>query len=580
MTVTKDSSSLRQSGQNKAVANNTSTTGISLPAVPLIAEQKQKEEADKGNEQVQLKLQPAGTETSGSPADSAGNPTDIPDPSRKARQSVQYKLKNTVDSDSDVSRSTSFNPVQKKNDTGLPDNLKSGIENVSGFSMDDVKVHYNSAKPAQLQALAYAQGTDIHVGPGQEKHLAHEAWHVVQQKQGRVRPTFQMKQGIPVNDDAGLENEADVMGAKALQTTGNEGIAQRMRDNGGASAATAPVQMTSVSIIGVKIGKTRIYNGKGTAVGHIAKGTIIDVDEGVMQTVGSRTLVQITSGQTGILWNNPDALLNDEDDIWISHTRFRPVGGEEESGGEAAPMAVSIPLFGQNLNIGKDSAELSGEIGQSIAFETPAVSLSFDFPLPVPGVYATVGLGVGMNFELGVAGAYDISASPTGQKVNVNATANGSAAMDVNVNVGAGAGIANIAGIEGGLFAGAKSQFAVEGSISGEVSHEAAKAWAASTLELKLSSSASLVGSAGTYIKAKILNFSKEKKFKLLEREFAKWEFERTRSIQKAGVTVRDIIPTVADFKLMLEGHEPGYFAVEENVSETASLLGSAERSD
>ena len=103
------------------------------------------------------------------------------------------------------------------NNTGLPDNLKSGIENLSGYSMDDVKVHYNSDKPAQLQAHAYAQGTDIHIGSGEEKHLPHEAWHVVQQKQGRVKPTVQMKGGVDVNDDTGLEREADVMGAKALK---------------------------------------------------------------------------------------------------------------------------------------------------------------------------------------------------------------------------------------------------------------------------------------------------------------------------------------------------------------------------
>jgi len=114
-------------------------------------------------------------------------------------------------------------PIQKKkNDTGLPDNLKSGIENLSGISMDDVKVHRHSNKPAQLNAHAYAQGTDIHLGSGQEKHLPHEAWHVVQQKQGRVKPTMQMKgpstalrAGVNVNDDKGLEKEADVMGARA-----------------------------------------------------------------------------------------------------------------------------------------------------------------------------------------------------------------------------------------------------------------------------------------------------------------------------------------------------------------------------
>ncbi len=107
--------------------------------------------------------------------------------------------------------------VAKPNNTGLPDNLKSGIEALSGLSMDSVRVHYNSSQPAQLSALAYAQGTDIHVAPGQEQHLPHEAWHVVQQAQGRVRPTMQMKDGVPVNDDQGLEHEADVMGERAAQ---------------------------------------------------------------------------------------------------------------------------------------------------------------------------------------------------------------------------------------------------------------------------------------------------------------------------------------------------------------------------
>ncbi len=72
------------------------------------------------------------------------------------------------------------------NRTGLPDALKSSIKSLSGLAKNNVRVHYNSSKPAQLQALAYAQGTDIHLGPGQERHLPHEAWHVVQQKQGDV----------------------------------------------------------------------------------------------------------------------------------------------------------------------------------------------------------------------------------------------------------------------------------------------------------------------------------------------------------------------------------------------------------
>lgn len=114
--------------------------------------------------------------------------------------------------------------IQKKpNNTGLPDNLKNGIENLSGFSMDDVRVHYNSVKPATVQALAYTQGTNIHVAPGQERHLPHEAWHVVQQMQGRVQPTMQL-QGMNVNDDEGLEKEADVMGGKVLQAKKNDTV--------------------------------------------------------------------------------------------------------------------------------------------------------------------------------------------------------------------------------------------------------------------------------------------------------------------------------------------------------------------
>jgi hypothetical protein len=109
-------------------------------------------------------------------------------------------------------------PIQKQeNNTGMPDQLKSGLESQSGMDLSDVRVHYNSPKPAQLQAHAFAQGTDIHVAPGQEQHLPHEGWHVIQQKQGRVKPTMQAESGEQINDDRSLESEADKMGSKAMQ---------------------------------------------------------------------------------------------------------------------------------------------------------------------------------------------------------------------------------------------------------------------------------------------------------------------------------------------------------------------------
>jgi uncharacterized protein DUF4157 len=146
------------------------------------------------------------------------------------------------------------------NRTGLPDRLKSGVEALSGLSLDDVRVHRNSAKPAELQALAYTQGTDIHVAPGEEKHLPHEAWHAVQQKQGRVKPTLQMK-GVPINDDAGLEREADLKGLRALRV----GAPASGRSAAGAAGA-APVAQ-AIKRQGVKLGVqlSNTFKGKHVA---------------------------------------------------------------------------------------------------------------------------------------------------------------------------------------------------------------------------------------------------------------------------------------------------------------------------
>lgn len=157
-------------------------------------------------------------------------------------------------------------PVPKRaNRTGLPDRLKAGVESLSGLAMDDVRVHYDSAKPAQLQALAYTQGTEIHVGPGQERHLPHEAWHVVQQKQGRVRATHQLK-GRGINEDAGLEREADLMGSRA-QATATQG-------EDGPPAATAPLSPAVVQLARIPI--PRLADGDVTTNKLRAQLALID----------------------------------------------------------------------------------------------------------------------------------------------------------------------------------------------------------------------------------------------------------------------------------------------------------------
>ncbi|MDQ1254444.1 MAG: hypothetical protein QG646_3685 [Euryarchaeota archaeon] len=131
-------------------------------------------------------------------------------------ESLQVKFENEPKQATCPSYSTFPTQREKENHTGMPDYLKASVENLSGIDMSDVSVYYNSDKPAAVGALAYTQRTDIHIAPGQEKHLPHEAWHVVQQAQGRVQPTLQLED-IFVNDDIGLETEADIMGQKSMQ---------------------------------------------------------------------------------------------------------------------------------------------------------------------------------------------------------------------------------------------------------------------------------------------------------------------------------------------------------------------------
>ena len=99
------------------------------------------------------------------------------------------------------------------NHTGIPTQLKERLEESTGLSFDDVRVRYNSALPARLDALAYTQGNRVEIAPGQERHLPHELGHVVQQKLGVVRANARHFSGVEMNTDEGLERQADEIGA-------------------------------------------------------------------------------------------------------------------------------------------------------------------------------------------------------------------------------------------------------------------------------------------------------------------------------------------------------------------------------
>lgn len=192
---------------------------------------------------------------------------------------------------------TQIESIQRQeNNTGLPDNLKSGMENLSGLSMDDVEVHRNSDKPAKLQAHAYAQGTDIHLGPGQEKHLPHELGHVVQQKQGRVKPTMQKKGKVNINDDIGLEKEADLIGNKALVIGKVDDVSDNDLMDVSLSNTSAPIQGVwniAVRWVGREMGKEIARE----AMLRFARGELKNVLDGL----GADVLKEVTKE----LQNNP-----------------------------------------------------------------------------------------------------------------------------------------------------------------------------------------------------------------------------------------------------------------------------------
>ncbi|RUL79938.1 DUF4157 domain-containing protein [Dyella choica] len=197
--------------------------------------------------------------------------------------------------------------VQRKAASGgLPPGLQAGVETLSGHAMDDVRVHYNSSKPAQMAAHAYAQGTDIHLAPGQERHLPHEAWHVVQQKQGRVGATTQL-QGVKVNDDPALEREADVMGSRAMQLKRAEPVSLQTA----LQHAARPLQRVAPTQNTVVQGAFLGYTGPGFAPNNLPLGANMDAFPGGANNNAGGQQAGATARAINIASSTPYAAPND-----------------------------------------------------------------------------------------------------------------------------------------------------------------------------------------------------------------------------------------------------------------------------
>jgi hypothetical protein len=141
------------------------------------------------------------------------DPTTASPEKNGSMQELNNTLAGSVDETKSKVQSVQIQPDTAPNLTGIPDDMKTNFEHRSGFSFNDVRVFYNSDDPARIGALAYTQGNQVHIGPGQEKYLPHELGHVVQQKQGIVRPTHHVN-GLAINNDTVLEKKADLMDDK------------------------------------------------------------------------------------------------------------------------------------------------------------------------------------------------------------------------------------------------------------------------------------------------------------------------------------------------------------------------------
>jgi Domain of unknown function (DUF4157) len=129
---------------------------------------------------------------------------------------------------------------------GLPIALSNQIKTLLGVDPSQAVIHKNSGKAAEIGALAFVQGNEIHFAPGKfnpntregKELIGHEFTHYKQQMQGLVQPTSEIA-GMPLNEDPALEAAADAMGAKIAAEQGGAAAASAVAGGGGASS---PIQ--------------------------------------------------------------------------------------------------------------------------------------------------------------------------------------------------------------------------------------------------------------------------------------------------------------------------------------------------
>ncbi len=412
--------------------------------------------------------------------------------------------------------------IQKKeNKTGIPDGLKAGMESVSGLSLNDVSVHRNSDKPAQLQAHAYAQGTDVHLAPGQEKHLPHELGHVVQQKQGRVAPTTQLKGKVPVNDSPSLEKEADMLGAKAKSLGASAEVSQLK-----AMEEEEPVQGKFVGTAQRKAAEEEEpLQGKfeGTAQRKAAE------EEEVLQgkfdgTIQRNAVEGVAAPAAAEPEAEKQAVTTDTVSIGgftITYTND-PNEKKQSISGEYEDSDWSISGERELKDEAKNIWEYTITGGTPASLTSPP--LGFDLtigviPLGVPGLSATIGLAG--SLEASASGSGSIKFLSDGNTIT-NPSAYGSLTAGVEASVtlsgGVTAGVPGLIGVTGGAY----------GRLTGKIEGNLDLKPTAAGIKMDSTLSGELSGEAGVFAEANALWYTKRAELPLCEGKFGEFEGTKT----------------------------------------------------
>jgi hypothetical protein len=409
--------------------------------------------------------------------------------------------------------------IQKKeNKTGIPDGLKAGMESVSGMSLNDVSVHRNSDKPAQLQAHAYAQGTDVHLAPGQEKHLPHELGHVVQQKQGRVAPTVQLKGQVPVNDSPSLEKEADTLGAKAKSLGASAEVSQLK-----VMEEEEPVQGKFVGTAQRKAAEEEeVLQGKfdGTAQRKAAE------EEEVLQGKFKGTVQRAKEGETEAPAAEAKKAEPTEKEESIGGIDFKYTNDPEKSiqtiEGKHEDSGWSLTGTRELKDEAKGLYEYTVTGGTPASLSTPP--FGFDvivgvIPLGVPGLSATISMAG--DLKASASGTGSIKFLSDGKSIaNPSAFGTLTAGVEANLTISGGitAGVPGIIGATGGAY----------GRLSGKIEGKLDLKPTMGGIKMDSELSGEVGGSAGLFAEANVLWYTKRKELPLCEGKFGEFKGTKT----------------------------------------------------